>query len=93
MYGHPQQGYQLGTPLLVDYLDGDGWQPVPRDRALRILREFYPAETLLEVMLEEGAVLPIHFGGFEARFASSAAVKAAAERAAPAAADGLRRAA
>lgn len=96
MYGHAFKGLMPGyqpDDLLIDYCDGSGWQPCDRTRALNILRQFYPHETLLEVMLEEGAVLPINFGGFEARFATLKAVEAAAQREARAAADGLRRAA
>lgn len=47
---------------------------VERDRAMRILSIYYPSRTLLDVQIASGAILPIHFGGFEALFCSLEAV-------------------
>lgn len=64
--------------ILIDFCDGDGWQFCERVRALHILSQFYPRMHLVELQLLEGAVLPIQFGGFEARFCIRRSVEAAA---------------
>lgn len=59
---------QIDLPaVLVNYLDGEGWHPVSRERAFNIMCVFHPLDDI-HAALNAGEPVSILFGDFETLF-------------------------